>query len=72
MNVVAGEVPFEYTIEGLEQDSSEPAGFDVRVSAKNDAGYGRPSSVLNIKVDHNLRSLKPSFYDETAIPRRLH
>lgn len=50
MNVVAGEVPFEYVIQGLEQASSESAGFDVRVSAKNSAGYGRPSSTLNIKV----------------------
>lgn len=50
MNVIAGEVPFEYIIEGLEQDSSEPAGFDIRVSALNGAGYGRPSVPLSIKV----------------------
>lgn len=50
MNVIAGEVPFEFIIEGLEQSSSEPAGFDVRVSALNGAGYGRPSAPVNIKV----------------------
>lgn len=50
MNVVAGDVPFEYLIEGLEQDSSESAGFDVRISALNGAGYGRSSATLNIKV----------------------
>lgn len=50
MDVVAGEVPFEFLIEGLEQDSSEPAGFDVRVSALNGAGYGPPSMSFNIKV----------------------
>lgn len=50
MNVIAGEVPFEYIIEDLEQASSEPAGFDMRVSSKNSAGYGRPSTVLNVKV----------------------
>lgn len=50
MNVVAGEVPFEYVVEGLEQSSSEPAGFDMRVSVMNSAGYGRPSAVLNVKV----------------------
>jgi len=50
MTVVAGQDPFEYIIEGLDQISSEPAGFDVRVSALNSAGYGRPSASLNIKV----------------------
>lgn len=50
MNVVAGEVPFRYVVMGLEQSSSEPAGFNFRVSAGNGAGYGRPSAVLNIKV----------------------
>lgn len=50
MDVVAGQDPFEYVIEGLDQPSSEPAGFDVRVSALNSAGYGRPSAALNIKV----------------------
>lgn len=54
MNVVAGQDPFEYVIEGLEQASSEPAGFDVRVSALNSAGYGRPSAALNIKVTYDI------------------
>ncbi|CAM9800578.1 unnamed protein product [Ectocarpus sp. 6 AP-2014] len=49
MNVVAGVDPFVYVIEELDQASSEPAGFDVRVSALNSAGYGRPSAALNIK-----------------------
>lgn len=52
MNVVAGKDPFEYTIEGLDQSSSEPAGFDVRVSALNSAGYGRPSASVNVKVTY--------------------
>lgn len=50
MSVVAGEVPFEYIIKRLIQDSSESAGFNVRVSALNRAGYGPPSTVLNLKV----------------------
>lgn len=50
VNVVAGEVPLEFLIENLEQDSSETAGFNVRVSASNSAGYGRPSDIVNIKV----------------------
>ncbi len=55
MTVVAGQDPFEYIIEGLDQVSSEPAGFDVRVSALNSAGYGRPSASLNIKVSQTAR-----------------
>lgn len=50
--MVAGVDPFVYVIEELDQASSEPAGFDVRVSALNSAGYGRPSAALNIKVRH--------------------
>lgn len=57
MNVVAGEVPFEFVIEGLEQDSSEPAGFGVRVSALNGAGYGRSSATLTIKVKPERNAL---------------
>lgn len=49
-NIAAGKVPFEYVVTGLEQSSAESAGFNVRVSARNNAGYGRPSSALNIKV----------------------
>lgn len=52
MNVVAGQVPFEFIVEDLEQDSSEPAGFNMRVSAMNSAGYGRPSVTFNIKVEY--------------------
>ena len=51
MNAVAGEVPFEYIIKGLDQKSSESAGFDIRVSALNGAGYGRPSAPVNVKVN---------------------
>ena len=50
MDVVPGGAPFEFVIEGLDQESSEPAGYGVRVSAANGAGYGRPSATLNIKV----------------------
>lgn len=50
MNVVAGQDPFEFVMQGLDQPSSESEGFDVRVSALNSAGYGRPSAALNIKV----------------------
>lgn len=58
MTVVAGQDPFEYIIEGLDQQSSsEPAGFDVRVSALNSAGYGRPSASLNIKVRQTDRPI---------------
>lgn len=64
MNVVAGEVPFQYIIEDLEQASSEPAGFEVRVSAKTSAGYGRPSAALNIKVYRGQEDL--------AQPRRTY
>lgn len=57
MDVVAGQDPFEYTIEGLDQSSTEPAGFDVRVAALNSAGYGRPSAALNIKVNRDTLSI---------------
>ena len=50
MDVVIGNAPFELVIEGLDQESSESAGYGVRVSATNSAGYGRPSTALNIKV----------------------
>lgn len=50
MNIAAGKVPFQYVVMGLEQSSSEPAGFNFRVSAGNSAGYGRPSAVVNMKV----------------------
>lgn len=50
MDVVAGKAPFEFVIEGLDQESSESAGYGVRVTAANSAGYGRPSATLNIKV----------------------
>lgn len=50
INIAAGKVPFEYVVTGLEQSSAESAGFNIRVSAGNNAGYGRPSAALNIKV----------------------
>lgn len=50
IDVVVGNAPLEFVIEGLDQESSESAGYDVRVSAANSAGYGRPSTALNIKV----------------------
>lgn len=50
MDVVVGDAPFEFVIDGLDQESSESAGYGVRVSAANGAGYGRPSATLNIKV----------------------
>lgn len=61
MTIIAGQDPFEYVIEGLDQSSSEPAGFDVRVSALNSAGYGRPSAVLNIKVKTGFLEQGPCF-----------
>lgn len=61
MIVIAGQDPFEYVIEGLDQSSSEPAGFDVRVSALNSAGYGRPSAALNIKVTTGLERDQATF-----------
>lgn len=60
MDVIAGQDPFEYVIEGLDQSSSEPAGFTVRVSALNSAGYGRPSETLNIKVKIVFRTVSYS------------
>lgn len=50
IDVVVGNAPLEFVIEGLDQESSESAGYDVRVSAANSAGYGRPSTTLNVKV----------------------
>lgn len=59
MNVVAGVDPFVYVIEELDQSSAEPAGFDVRVSALNSAGHGRPSAALNIKVRYTWDNVFP-------------
>ena len=71
MNVVAGQDPFELIIEGLDQASSEPAGFDFRVSALNSAGYGRPSASLNIKVRQTMtcKTLVSCFGDSPCLLR---